>query len=59
MRLEDVETGTIEKSNGRYLVQYRGSLMPLVFMDEAENRKESGRQPVLVFIPCRYLLLYK
>ncbi|MGI9378406.1 MAG: chemotaxis protein CheW [Methyloligellaceae bacterium] len=48
-RLEDVEAGTIEKSNGRYLVQYRGSLMPLVFMDEAENRKESGRQPVLVF----------
>ena len=48
-RLEDIETETIEKSNGRHLVQYRGSLMPLVFMDKAEKHKESGRQPVLVF----------
>jgi len=48
-RLEEIDVATIEPSNGRELVQYRGSLMPLVYVDENATRKESGEQPVLVF----------
>jgi two-component system chemotaxis sensor kinase CheA len=48
-RLEEIESRTIELSNGRYLVQYRGQLMPLVRMEEGARLKSEGRQPVLVF----------
>ncbi len=48
-RLEEIEVDTIESSNDRDLVQYRGRLMPLVYVDEGAKAKESGRQPILVF----------
>jgi two-component system, chemotaxis family, sensor kinase CheA len=50
-RLEEIETEKIERINGRDLVQYRGKLMPLVFLDgyEREGLGKKSRQPVLVF----------
>jgi two-component system, chemotaxis family, sensor kinase CheA len=47
-RLEEIEAAKIELSNGRYLVQYRDQLMPLVEMDGVSVRKD-GVQPILVF----------
>lgn len=50
-RLEEIERKTIERSNDRWVVQYRGQLMPLIPMSagqEMDGAKE-GRQPVLVF----------
>eukprot|EP00003_Mantamonas_plastica_P030674 TRINITY_DN7714_c0_g2_i1.p1 TRINITY_DN7714_c0_g2~~TRINITY_DN7714_c0_g2_i1.p1 ORF type:complete len:914 (-),score=200.72 TRINITY_DN7714_c0_g2_i1:4348-7089(-) len=48
-RLEEIDVGDIEHSNGRPLVQYRGKLMPLVFIDGSYQMKAEGRQPTLVF----------
>ncbi len=49
-RLEEIERKTIETSNGRWVVQYRGQLMPLVHMDPGQEMAAAGaRQPVLVF----------
>jgi two-component system chemotaxis sensor kinase CheA len=49
-RLEELDRQSIEFSNGRWVVQYRGALMPLVPMDQyQEISREPGRQPVLVF----------
>ncbi|MBL1422236.1 MAG: response regulator, partial [Alphaproteobacteria bacterium] len=48
-RLEEISVSDIEPSAGRDLVQYRGQLMPLLYMEGHEKMKESGRQPVLVF----------
>jgi two-component system chemotaxis sensor kinase CheA len=48
-RLEEIDRKTIESSNGRLVVQYRGQLMPLVPMRADQAMPESGRQPVLVF----------
>ncbi len=47
-RLEEIEATKIELSNGRYLVQYRDQLMPLVEMEGVSVRKD-GVQPILVF----------
>jgi len=47
-RLEEIAADKIELSNGRYMVQYRDQLMPLVQMDGA-NVATSGSQPILVF----------
>jgi two-component system chemotaxis sensor kinase CheA len=47
-RLEEIATDKIELSNGRYMVQYREQLMPLVQM-EGVNVQTSGAQPILVF----------
>ncbi len=47
-RLEELATDKIELSNGRYMVQYRDQLMPLVQMDGV-NVQTSGAQPILVF----------
>jgi two-component system, chemotaxis family, sensor kinase CheA len=47
-RLEEIATDKIEFSNGRYMVQYREQLMPLVQM-EGVNVGTSGAQPILVF----------
>jgi two-component system, chemotaxis family, sensor kinase CheA len=47
-RLEEIATDKIELSNGRYMVQYREQLMPLVQMDGV-NVGTSGAQPILVF----------
>jgi two-component system chemotaxis sensor kinase CheA len=48
-RLEEIEISEVEFSHGSPMVQYRGSLMPLVGVDGSVNLKEEGRQPVLVF----------
>ena len=47
-RLEEIATDKIELSNGRYMVQYRDQLMPLVQMDGV-TVNDSGTQPILVF----------
>ena len=47
-RLEEVAADKIELSNGRYMVQYREQLMPLVQMDGV-GIQTSGAQPILVF----------
>jgi len=47
-RLEELPADKIEFSNGRYMVQYRDHLMPLVRMEGVEVRT-TGTQSVLVF----------
>jgi two-component system chemotaxis sensor kinase CheA len=47
-RLEEIAADKIELSNGRYMVQYREQLMPLVLMNGI-NIRTSGAQPILVF----------
>jgi two-component system chemotaxis sensor kinase CheA len=48
-RLEEIDCRTIELSNGRHMVQYRGQLMPLVRVNEEIGVKREGAQPLLVF----------
>ncbi|MFD1695723.1 hybrid sensor histidine kinase/response regulator [Roseibium aestuarii] len=48
-RLEEFEVSKIERSNGRDLVQYRGALMPLVYVNAGDQHKIEGTQPMLVF----------
>ncbi len=48
-RLEEIKVSDIEYANGGYLVQYRGKLMPLVFVDPDGKPKEEGTQALLVF----------
>jgi len=48
-RLEEIDTKSIEMSNGRPLVQYRGQLMPLIPVNNDVRIKSSGTQPLLVF----------
>ncbi|WP_298881283.1 hybrid sensor histidine kinase/response regulator [uncultured Bradyrhizobium sp.] len=47
-RLEELPADKIEFSNGRYMVQYREQLMPLVSM-EGVTVASQGAQPILVF----------
>jgi len=47
-RLEEIAVDKIEMSNGRYMVQYREQLMPLVQM-EGVAIATAGVQPILVF----------
>ncbi|MGH6718276.1 MAG: response regulator, partial [Alphaproteobacteria bacterium] len=48
-RLEEVDAGVIEASDGRFVVQYRGRLMPLVPFGAGYVPPKEGRQPMLVF----------
>ncbi|MEX2455225.1 MAG: chemotaxis protein CheW [Rhodospirillaceae bacterium] len=48
-RLEEIDTASIEISNGLPVVQYRGQLMPLLSVASDFERRTEGRQPVLVF----------
>lgn len=48
-RLEEIEVGRIEHTNGQPMVQYRGTLIPLVFAHEATAAKTGGTLPVLIF----------
>jgi two-component system chemotaxis sensor kinase CheA len=49
-RLEEIERKSIERSNDRLVVQYRGQLMPLVPLEGYPDLNVGeGRQPVLVF----------
>jgi two-component system, chemotaxis family, sensor kinase CheA len=47
-RLEEIAADKIELSNGRYMVQYRDQLMPLVQM-AGVSVNTTGAQPILVF----------
>ncbi|THD55080.1 MAG: hybrid sensor histidine kinase/response regulator [Bradyrhizobium sp.] len=47
-RLEEIAADKIELSNGRYMVQYREQLMPLVQMNGV-SVQTTGAQPILVF----------
>jgi two-component system, chemotaxis family, sensor kinase CheA len=48
-RLEDIDVSTIERTGGQAVVQYRGSLMPLIPLNERVKILTEGNQPVLVF----------
>ena len=48
-RLEEIDVGRVEFSNGRHLVQYRGQLMPLIPINEEVQVKSHGLQSLLVF----------
>ncbi|MPZ41537.1 MAG: response regulator [Rhizobiales bacterium] len=48
-RLEEIDPRSIEITNGRAVVQYRGQLMPLVSVNSDVRIKDSGSQPLLVF----------
>jgi two-component system chemotaxis sensor kinase CheA len=48
-RLEEIDPKSIETTNGRSVVQYRGQLMPLVPVNADVRFKTSGAQPLLVF----------
>jgi two-component system chemotaxis sensor kinase CheA len=47
-RLEEIERKSIERCNNDDVVQYRGALMPLVYLADRHKRVD-GVQPVLVF----------
>ena len=48
-RLEEIEVARIEHTNGQPMVQYRGTLIPLVYAHEATSAKTTGTLPVLIF----------
>ncbi|MBN9023550.1 MAG: chemotaxis protein CheW, partial [Rhizobiales bacterium] len=48
-RLEEIDAAAIERANGRSVTLYRGTLIPLVFVNGAPPNPESGRLPMLVF----------
>ena len=48
-RLEDVKLSNVEYSNGKMMIQYRGSLMPLIKFDDDLELSARGEQPTLVF----------
>ena len=48
-RLEEIERDAIEHCNGEDVVQYRGVLMPLVYMHDETRGRACDVQPVLVF----------
>jgi two-component system chemotaxis sensor kinase CheA len=48
-RLEEVAVDAVEHCSGGDVVQYRGTLMPLVHMQGEQAPRESGMQPILVF----------
>jgi len=48
-RLEEVDLKTVEYSDEKPVVQYRGKLMPLVPIETEFQLKKEGSQPILVF----------
>lgn len=49
-RLEEIDIAKIETSSGKYMIQYRGQLMPIIPFDHSVDMKAEGRKPVLVFV---------
>jgi two-component system chemotaxis sensor kinase CheA len=49
-RIEEIDANTIERSNGRHMVQYRGGLMPLLPVNADVQVRSEGSQPLLVFV---------
>jgi len=48
-RLEEIDMEQVETSNDALMVQYRGSLMPLIPFNPGHQFETEGQQPVLVF----------
>ncbi|MDO9489373.1 MAG: chemotaxis protein CheW, partial [Sphingomonadaceae bacterium] len=48
-RLEEIAVDSIEWSDDRPVVQYRGDIMPILTVDPSCSFRPAGRQPVLVF----------
>ncbi|MCB1557807.1 MAG: chemotaxis protein CheW, partial [Alphaproteobacteria bacterium] len=48
-RLENVETSSIEETDGQMLVQYRGSLMPILPFSSDIDMSNATAKPLLVF----------
>lgn len=49
-RLEEIDSNSIENSNGSMVVQYRGKLMPLVpFISDKASNETRLSQPIVVF----------
>lgn len=55
-RLEEFDVAAIEWSEGRPVVQYRETLVPLVPVDGGSELKSEGRQPVLVFANGKHMV---
>lgn len=55
-RLEDIPVEDIEDSDGRFVVQYRGALMPIVLATSDMKLVTEGRQQVLVFTDREYTM---
>jgi len=49
-RLEEIEVSKLEKADGRRVVQFRGQLMPVMHIAGEYAYKDSGKQPILVFM---------
>jgi two-component system chemotaxis sensor kinase CheA len=47
-RLEEIDLGVIERCNDEDVVQYRGALMPLVYLQTERGARADGVQPVVV-----------
>ncbi|WP_029005605.1 chemotaxis protein CheW [Azorhizobium doebereinerae] len=48
-RLEELELDKVETVNGHPVIQYRGSLIPLVHVNDNVKRGTTGTQPMLIF----------
>jgi two-component system chemotaxis sensor kinase CheA len=48
-RLEEFPAASLERADGRWLVQYRGALLPIVPAREAMEIRERDPRPVIVF----------
>ncbi len=48
-RLEEIDFEAIERCNGEDVVQYRGVLMPIVYVETEAGKRHAGVQPVVVF----------
>ncbi|MFG1425798.1 hybrid sensor histidine kinase/response regulator [Roseixanthobacter glucoisosaccharinicivorans] len=48
-RLEELEANKLEHVNGHPVIQYRGALIPIVYVNEKVKRATTGTQPMLIF----------
>ena len=48
-RLENIDLASIERTDGQMLVQYRGTLMPLIPFNDSVRVGTEGQKPLLVF----------
>jgi len=48
-RLEEVDVSRIESAGDRYVLQYRGQLMPVIRPGDCVRVRDKGSQPLLVF----------
>lgn len=54
-RLEEIDLSSAENAGGRTVIQYRGSLMPLIDFEGNPARPE-GKHPILVFVDRNRML---